>query len=115
MCLKRPVSICESNIRNAKRGLWFSKATRRRCAGVVCAAHLASAEFGAYALDGLAFASIGEVMQLMGTREQLAQTLGAEALSCAASSAQGRQLLEPLVAAGTLETLMEDGASTDVR
>ena len=90
-------------------------ARRRRAASLVNACHLACAGFAASALSGACFESVVPVVELCGSRDALAERLGAEVLSCAASTESGRGLLAPLVEAGVLERLMEDGGSTAVR
>ncbi|KAJ1456933.1 hypothetical protein M885DRAFT_482063 [Pelagophyceae sp. CCMP2097] len=104
-------------ISNESAGEWSGAlATRRRCAGMVAACHLGCAEFAADALalcfDG---GNIFEVMQLLSTRDALAEALAAEALGCLASTDAGRASLAPLVEANLLEKLMVDGATAAVR
>lgn len=81
---------------------------RKRLASFACGCHLASSRFSALAME-LGFENpAADLMRMIHvSSDEVAQALGAEALSAAASSEEGRALLEPLVASGALESLME--------
>jgi len=91
---------------------------RRRRASLVVAFTTAASGLGAKALrrcfaeeDGSATA----VVQLVATKDPVAETLGAEVLAAAAACEEGRAFLEPLVASGALEGLMRDATSKAAR
>ncbi|KAK7239933.1 hypothetical protein SO694_00118021 [Aureococcus anophagefferens] len=112
-----PAGLADPLAAEASAGDWSRDlARKRRGAGLVGACHLACGHFAALAVEGdCCPEGVVDVVRLLGAREPLGEALGAEALSACASTNEGRVLLQPLVASGTLERLMEDGASTAVR
>jgi len=80
---------------------------RRRRASLVVGYNLASSHLGAKAQQRC-FETPVEVMQLIATKDAVAETLGAEVLAAASACEEGRGFLGPLVATGALEALMSD-------
>lgn len=83
-------------------------ADRKRRASLACACHLASTRFSSKAIEACFAEPAADILRLVHiSSDETAQVLGADALSCLASSEEGRFTLQPLVASGALEALME--------
>uniref|UniRef100_A0A7S3JQE0 Protein unc-45 homolog B n=1 Tax=Aureoumbra lagunensis TaxID=44058 RepID=A0A7S3JQE0_9STRA len=84
---------------------------RRKKAALVASFSLASGYLGAKALQRC-FESPLVLLQVIESRDIMAEKLAAECLANAAACQEGRAFLAPLVAAGTLEALASDESKT---